>query len=47
MLHRLGTGEERRLLSVLPNDGRFNLVVFTGKTYLTGPSRGLTRSVRW
>jgi phenol 2-monooxygenase len=23
---------------VLPNDGRFNLVVFTGKTYLTGPS---------
>lgn len=23
---------------MLPNDGRFNLVVFTGKTYLTGPS---------
>ena len=37
-LQRIGTGEERRLLGVLRNDGRFSMVVFTGKTYLTGPS---------
>jgi phenol 2-monooxygenase len=34
------------LLGALPNDGRFNLVVFTGKTYLTGSSLvGLSKTL--
>jgi phenol 2-monooxygenase len=43
-LSRIGTGEQRRLLGVLANDGKFNLVVFAGMPHLTRSSTATLRA---